>query len=249
MSLATTVLHIQGRSPDEVEAALVRVFADEGRAQASRLQGAFSAVLARALDAEESSGYSYLICPPHAGANWTTALEMGSRADGLEGALSAALDGCAVLSLFTLGDGLSGYRLARGGVEVDHYLSDPDLFASMATEQEAADFQPPSDGTAAIEAARGHPERFADLLPIGTRPQDFSRVVLAPGWWEAQGMAGEPPAAASEEDGEDEVDEEDRMRCIGLALEVWGPTEYPFAGDLEDIDQRAVSPTIALTFA
>ena len=31
---------------------------------------------------------------------------------------------------------------------------------------------------------RGHPDRFADLLPSGTEAEDFARIVLRPGWWE-----------------------------------------------------------------
>jgi hypothetical protein len=44
------------------------------------------------------------------------------------------------------------------------------------------------------------------------------------------------------------VDEVDRMRCIGLALELWGPSEYPFAQELEDIANKDAGPTIALAF-
>jgi len=44
------------------------------------------------------------------------------------------------------------------------------------------------------------------------------------------------------------VDEVDRMRCIALALELWGPTEYPFGQELEDISNKEVGPGIILAF-
>jgi hypothetical protein len=119
----------------------------------------------------------------------------------------------------------------------------------------------------------GHPERFADLLPPGTTAEDFVRVVLRPGWWEehasAEGYAGDAGGGNAgdteggrdagspmeqengERDGEREelVDEADRMRCIGLALELWGPADYPFAQDPEEIPNRIAGPAVALAFA
>jgi len=93
-------------------------------------------------------------------------------------------------------------------------------------------------------------------LPSSTSPADFARIVLEPGWWE-QRAANVPtvaetqtPDEPSEEGAEDDelVDEEDRMRCIGLALELWAPTEYPFAGELEDIANRETGPALVLAF-
>jgi hypothetical protein len=40
----------------------------------------------------------------------------------------------------------------------------------------------------------------------------------------------------------------DRMRCIALALELWGPTEYPFGQELEEIPNKAIGPGIILAF-
>ncbi|MGH2486623.1 MAG: hypothetical protein ACRDHE_11480, partial [Ktedonobacterales bacterium] len=99
---------------------------------------------------------------------------------------------------------------------------------------------------------RGQPERFADLLPTGTSPVDFARVVLQPGYWEQVGLsrgAGDDPKSEEADDGEEIVDEVDRMRCIALALELWGPEEYPFAGEPEDIPNATVGPAVALAFA
>jgi len=45
------------------------------------------------------------------------------------------------------------------------------------------------------------------------------------------------------------VDEVDRMRCIGLALELWGPSEYPLAQEPEEIPNQVAGPAIALAFA
>ena len=47
---------------------------------------------------------------------------------------------------------------------------------------------------------------------------------------------------------DDLVDEADRMRCIGLAFELWGPDDYPFAADPEEVPNRVAGPAIALAF-
>jgi hypothetical protein len=263
MSMATTVLHIQGQGPDAVERALAMIFGGEGRVQTLRLQGTYSALLARVLDPGLDAGYRYLILRPHAGATWTPLLEVGNRADGLHRALSETLDGAAVCATFVYGDGVSGYRMVRGGVEVDRYLSDPTYFGGVeADERDVVDVADDAEASGAVrlpadvapvdvEAVRGHPERFADLLPDGTRPEDFARVVLQPGWWEEQAAEAIRLTAAVADDGDGEeevVDEVDRMRCIGLALELWGPSEYPFAQELEDIANKDAGPAIALAF-
>lgn len=239
MTVATTVLHVRDRTPEQIEAALARIFAQEGRTQAMRLQGTYSAVLARLTDPALVAPYRYLILPTPAGVQWTPLLELGERADGLDRALSAALDGCAVFALFVYGEVVSGYRFVRAGVEQDRYLSDPDEFAAMESPESIA-----GDDTPALEegaAYRGEPERFADLLPPSAPPEEFRRVVLRPGWWEEHERAAE----ASDEE---MVDETDRMRCIGLALELWGASEYPFAGELEDAPNKGLSPAVALAF-
>jgi hypothetical protein len=242
MEYATTVLHVHGATPDAVEQALTDIFAQEERPRALRLEGTFSAVLARATNPALEAAYRYLICRPHPAAAWVPILELGNRTDGLEAALSSALDGAAVFTAFAYDDGLSGYRLARSGALVDEYISDPTYFATEDV--------PPAE----IEARRGHPERFADLLPAGTTPEEFARVVLRPGWWEEYDTEGtQPPGVGSTAAGDEAeepgpVDEQDRMRCIALALEVWGPREYPFAGPLEDLSNQTVGPAIALAF-
>ncbi len=97
-----------------------------------------------------------------------------------------------------------------------------------------------------MEALRGRPERFADLLPAGTTAQDFARVVLAPGWWETHdaGAAG----AAPDDDDDELVDELDRMRCIALAFELWSPDDYPLTQELEDLPNKLIGPAIALAW-
>ena len=164
-----------------------------------------------------------------------------------------------MFSTFVYGDTVSGYRVARDGAEVDRYLSDPTFFMEAEDGGEAPhEVSGPALDTLA-EAERGHPERFADLLPAGTAPEDFWRVVLAPGWWEeressaqAQAQAQAQQAAAGEAGAEDQeeelVDEEDRMRCIGLALELWGPQEYPLAQEPEEIPDNVAGPAIAVAF-
>ncbi len=246
MEYATTILHIQGATREAVEQVLSAIFADEERPCALRLEGTFSAVLARATDPDLDAAYRYLICRPHADSAWVLVLELGNRTEGLDVELSRALGGAAVFTTFAYDDGLSGYRLARAGALVDRYLSDPTYFATEDV--------PPD----AIEAQRGHPERFTDLLPAGTAPEDFARIVLRPGWWEEYdadqsgengGTAAGVEGAAETEAEADLVDELDRMRCIALALELWGPTEYPFAGDLDELPNKSVGPAIALAFA
>jgi hypothetical protein len=247
MTTATTVLHIRERTPEQIEAALGAIFAQEGRAQALRLQGTYSAVLRRlsdsATDPALETPYRYLILPTPPAVQWTPLLELGERADGLDRALSQALGGGAVFALFVYGEVISGYRFVRAGVEEDRYLSDPDEWAAMES----------SDNDGAPEAGasapfRGDPARFADLLPPDTPPEEFARVVLRPGWWEEHESGGETSDEDGDEDG-DLVDETDRMRCIGLALELWGATAYPFAGELEDAPDKGCSPAVALAFS
>jgi|SRR5579871_367481 hypothetical protein len=250
MSTSITAFHIQGHGPDEIEQALEAIFAGEERPRVLRIEGTFSAVLGRLDAQEETASYRYLICRPPAEVDWTPLLEVGNRTVGLEVELSRRLGGCAVFSVFVYGDVVSGYRLARAGSEVDYYLSDPTALLAETADESAANDE---NATIDSEAARGHPERFADLLPEGTSAEDFARVVLRPGWWEEhdqQTMHEDQVEQEKEDDEEDEViDEADRMRCIALALELWGPSEYPFAQDAEDIPNKVVGPAIALAFA
>lgn len=248
MEYGTTILHVHGAAPDLVEQALTTIFADEGRARMLRLEGTYRAVLGRATDPELAAGYRYLICHAHEAA-WTPLLELGTRTEGLDVELSRALDGAAVFTTFVYDDGISGYRMVRGGTLVDRYVSDPTYFATEEVPEEV------------IEEQRGHPDRFADLLPAGTVPEDFARVVLRPGWWEdhdaetdgrADGDTMGRQVGANAEgsaEGDELVDEVDRMRCIGLGLELWGPKEYPFSSELEELENGVVGPAIAVAFA
>jgi hypothetical protein len=176
---------------------------------------------------------------------WTPFIELGLRAEGLDVELSQALRGAVIVAVFTVGGIVSGYRVVREGAEVDRYVSDPTAF-------EEADRDTPALSADEIEALRGRPERFADLLPDGTAPEEFMRVVLTPGWWEehdtAGEMAGEEASGGGDagDEGEELVDEEDRARCIGLALELWAADSYPLAGDLEDVPNNVAGPAIAL---
>lgn len=251
MSTSITTIHIQNQAPDAVERALQHIFAGEGRAQTLRIEGTYSAVLARALDPDRSASYRYLILRPQLDATWTPLLELGNRTVGLDVELSRALDGCAVFTTYVYGDVLSGYRMVRNGALIDEYVSDPTY---LADEQDSSDASALAFVPTDAEEVRGHPERFADLLPAGTDPADFVRIVLRPGWWEAHDAEAEAATApeahgVADEDEEDIVDETDRMRCIGLALELWGPAEYPFAQDPREIPNKVVGPAIALTFA
>ncbi len=241
MTTATTALHLRERTPEQIEEALAAIFAREGRAQTLRLQGTYSAVLGRLTDPAQEAPYRYLILPTPTGPPWTPLLELGNRADGLDRALSAELGGCAVFALFVYGEVVSGYRFVRDGFEQDRYLSDPDEFAAMES-SEGNDT--PVVGN--IEAFRGDPARFADLLPPDAPPEEFTRVVLRPGWWEDHERENQDDHEASDEE---LVDETDRMRCVGLALELWGASEYPFAGELEDGPDKGRSPAVALAFA
>jgi hypothetical protein len=245
MTTATTVLHLRERTPEQIEEALTAIFAREGRAQTLRLQGTYSAVLGRLTDPAQEAPYRYLILPTPPGSLWTALLELGNRADGLDRALSVALGGCAVFALFVYGEVVSGYRFVRDGDEQDRYLSDPDEFAAM--ESVDGDDAPTAGD---VSALRGDPSRFADLLPPDAPPEEFARVVLRPGWWEDHERGGQEATDHEEPDEDDDlVDETDRMRCIGLALELWGVSEYPFAGDLEDGPEKGRSPAVALAFA
>jgi hypothetical protein len=241
MTTATTALHLRERTPEHIEEALAAIFAREGRAQTLRLQGTYSAVLGRLTDPAQEAPYRYLILPTPPDSPWTPLLELGNRADGLDRALSTELGGCAVFALFVYGEVVSGYRFTRDGVEQDRYLSDPDEFAAM--ESSEGDTIPV---TGDVEALRGDPARFADLLPPDAPPEEFARVVLRPGWWEDRERENQDDHQESDDD---LVDETDRMRCIGLALELWGASEYPFAGELEDGLDKGRSPAVALAFA
>jgi len=255
MPAAITVLHVQGRDPLAVEAALDAVFAAEERPRVLRLEGTYAAVLARLTDPDLSAAYRYLILRPHDTSPWTPILELGNRTEGLDVELSRRLDGAAVFTAFVYGDVVSGYRLARAAALVDSYLSDP---TAITEEREAVADETDPDASD-LDAARGHPERFADLLPSGTAPDDFARVVLRPGWWEERD-AGSAPATStavaastgdneSEEEEEEIVDEVDRMRCIGLALELWAPDDYPLARDPEDIPNAVAGPAVVLAYS
>jgi hypothetical protein len=250
MSQSITVLHVQGHSPSEVEQALESAFTSRQSQRRLRIEGTFSACLGRLTAQEDEASYLYMICRPPHDSSWTPILEVGSRSVGLEVELSRSLGGCPVFTVFVYGDAdgdlISGYRLARHGSYIDRYTSDP-----------SALFAPPEAGAPAestYEEDRGHPDRFADLLPIGTDAEDFARIVLRPGWWEEhdQLIDSAPQARGinheeSDEELEEAVDEIDRMRCIALALELWGPSEYPFAENAEDVPNR-VGPAIALAF-
>lgn len=245
MSIASAILHIKDRSPERIEEALDGIFAREERPRALRIEGSYTAVLARVDDPELDAGYRYLLLRPHGAGNWTPLLELGLRTEGLDVELSRALDGATIFTVYQYGEMVSGYRVTREGVEVDRYCSDPTAFDGDAeTDEDAA----PVD----VEAQRGRPERFADLLPVGIAPDEFWRVALSPGWWE-QHDAGEAaiPSASDEDDDEEEglVDEVDRMRCIALAMELWATDEYPLTEELEDLPNKIVGPAIALAWS
>jgi hypothetical protein len=258
MPAAITVLHVQGRDPLAVEAALDAVFAGEERPRALRLEGTYAAVLARVSDPDLSAAYRYLILRPHDASPWTPVLELGNRTEGLDVELSRRLDGAAVFTVFVYGDVVSGYRLARAGALVDSYLSDPTAVAEEESEAIAETTGSASTPAGAdLEGVRGDPARFADLLPAGTAPDDFARVVLRPGWWEERDAGSAPATAAAgasatnDEESEEEeiVDEVDRMRCIGLALELWAPDDYPLARDPEDIPNAVAGPAVVLAYS
>jgi hypothetical protein len=250
MSTVSTILHVYGYDADTVERALTTIFTGEERQTTLRLEGTFSAVLGRLTDPDLDAAYRYLICRPHDLSRWTPVLELGNRTEGLEVELSRLLDGAPVFTIFEYGETVSGYTLARGGVVVDRYLSDPtwrDDEEENAREHGGEHGRPMPD----LEALRGHPERFADLLPPDTASEDFARIVLAPGWWddyvESTGEAN-PADQEAQRDEDELVDERDRMRCIALALELWSPTDYPLTQDLDDLANRAVGPGIILAF-
>lgn len=246
MSTSVTVIHVQGQRPEVVEDALTAIFAREERARVLRIEGTFAAVLARATDSALDAGFRYLVLRPHPSSSWTPVLELGNRTEGLDVELSKALAGCAVFTTFVYGDVVSGYRMARGGTVVDRYLSDPTAVAADGEAGNAPEADAPEAGD--VEALRGRPERFADLLPEGTAPDDFVRVVLRPGWWEQREAGDTDDTDDTDDEEEDVVDEADRMRCIGLALELWAPDEYPFAQEPEDIPNKVAGPAIAVAF-
>ncbi|MGO8950262.1 MAG: hypothetical protein ACLQUY_21905 [Ktedonobacterales bacterium] len=258
MAISITVLHVRDHHPSEVEEALATIFAEENRAHVLRIEGTFSAVRSRLDVLAEEAGYRYLILRPANNSAWTPVLEVGNRTIGLEARLSRLLNGSAVFTTFVYGDVISGYRLARSGVEVDRYASDPSILQVSQEDAENPEEISPGDQEASYELERGHPERFADLLPDGTTALDFAQVVLRPGWWQDydraliynEALPGTEPD--KEEEGEELVelvDEVDRMRCIALALELFGPSEYPFAQDTEDVPNHLAGPAIALAFA
>jgi hypothetical protein len=234
MESGTTIHHVLRVDLAAVEDALTAIFAGEERPRVLRLEGTYRSVLARLTDGELEATYRYLICRPHASSQWTPVIEVGTHTDGLDVALSQRLGGAPVFTVFVYGEDVSGYRLARDGALLDEYLSDPTYFA---------DEEPSAEE---VERVRGHPERFGDLLPEGTTPQDFARVVLRPGWWQERDASA---ADAPSDDDEGMVDEVDRMRCIALALELWEPAEYPFTADLETLENRAVGPVVAVAYA
>lgn len=244
MSIASTIFHIKDRSPEQIETALDGIFAREERPRALRIEGSYTAVLARVDAPELDAGYRYLLLRPHGAGNWAPLLELGQRTEGLDVELSRALDGATIFTVYQYGEMVSGYRVTREGVEVDRYCSDPTAFDGDAEADEAENTAAPVD----VEAQRGRPERFADLLPADIAPEEFWRVALSPGWWE-QHDAGEPVTPSASDEDEELVDEVDRMRCIALALELWATDEYPLADELEDLPNKIVGPAIALAWS
>jgi len=249
MTIATTIFHIQDRAAEQDEAALTGVFAREERPLALRVEGSYNATLAR-LDSTEAA-YRYLLLRPHGAGGWTPLLELGSRTEGLDAELSQALDGATIFTVYQYGEVVSGYRVTRAGVELDRYCSDPTAFESAEASDDAGVEASEGESAGDVEEQRGRPERFAELLPAGTTPADFTRVVLAPGWWETHDAGETPASAVAERDDEDEddlVDELDRMRCIALALELWSSEDYPLTQELEDLTNKLIGPTIALAW-
>ena len=248
MTGTISVLHVRDRAPLDVEQALVAIFKNEGRESRMRLEGVYSAVLARLLEPSLDARYRYLLCRPHAASRWTPVLELGNRTDGLDVELSARLGSCDVVTTFVFGDVFSGYRVARAGALLDRYTSDP-TYSDVEADAEPGDESaaPPLATQSATAQLAGPPELFADLFPTGTTPEEFARVVLRPGYWERLDESLQESGETAEED--DYVDEVDRMRCIALALELWGPEEYPFSRDLDSIPSAVVGPVIALAFA
>lgn len=251
MSIATTIFHIKDRAAEQVEAALTGVFAREERPLALRVEGSYNATLAR-LDSTEAA-YRYLLLRPHGAGAWTPLLELGSHTEGLDAELSQALDGATIFTVYQYGEVVSGYRVTRAGAELDRYCSDPTAFESAETPDDANEEENEDQRAGDVEEQRGRPERFGELLPAGTTPADFTRVVLAPGWWEAHDAGEAPASAAPERDGEskdeeDLVDELDRMRCIALALELWSSDDYPLTQELEDLPNKLIGPAIALAW-
>jgi hypothetical protein len=248
MSTATTIIHIQSPAPDAAERALEAIFAREARARVLRVEGTYSAVLERATSPDLDAAYRYLLLRSRP-TGWTPLLELGLRAEGLDIELSLALDGATVIAVFQYGEIVSGYRIIRHGVEIDRYLSDPTVFEGDELGGASAGGERTPLSPDEIEAARGRPERFADLLPAGTAPDEFVRIVLRPGWWEERAAGGSDATGIGDESGEVElVDEVDRARCIGLALELWAADDYPLAGELEDVPNAVVGPAIALAW-
>ncbi|HKV84487.1 MAG TPA: hypothetical protein VJN88_08025, partial [Ktedonobacterales bacterium] len=115
MSAAITILHVRERSPLDVERALTAIFAREGSDARLRIEGTYSAVLARLTAPTLEAGFRYLIARPHPIAPWTPVLELGERANGLDIALSRELAGCDVFTATAYGQVFAGYRAARGG--------------------------------------------------------------------------------------------------------------------------------------
>lgn len=236
-----TVFHVRDRAAEEVERALDAIFAREERPRVLRLEGTYVAVLGRVTDPALDASYRYLLLRPHAPSSWAPIFELGNRTVGLEAEISKALGGADVVSTFVYDDGLSGYVVAREGREVDRYVSDPAYFGEGEEQG--------GETGAASDALRGHPEWFADLLPAGTSPEDFARVVLRPGYWEQREGEASGRAAGQDDDEEELVDELDRMRCIGLALELWEPSEYPLAQPPDEIPNAVVGPAIVVAYS
>ena len=245
MSIATTIFHIQGQTPETIERALEAIFASEGRVRAPRVEGTYSAVLERVASPELDAPYRYLLLKTRP-TGWTPLIELGLRAEGLDIELSRALGSATVVAVFQYGEIVSGYRVVRQGSEIDRYLSDPTAFEEEDGETEETGAVAQTLSAEEIEATRGRPDRFADLLPAGASAEEFTRVVLRPGWWEERD-SGETSAADDSGEG-DFVDEVDRARCIGLALELWATDSYPLTDDLEDLPNIEAGPAIALAW-
>lgn len=224
MGLFSSVLHVRGKSREDVMPALDAILRSAGFAWVETLSVTAEGPYALAShNASVSAGPYYLIS--RLNGLWLTVIEahFALHSQGvphlsdLGNRLSAALS-CYALALAVHDDDLFFYNLDRDGKSVDGYNSCPQYF-----EQERLP-------DAQIEEQRHTSKPFQPLLPPG-RSLDELRALLNRGWWNGYDSGTLDENGVVQDDDDGFVFEGERMTAFGTLLQLHGNHgEYPYAG-------------------
>lgn len=225
MGLFTSVLHFRHTAQEQVVQAMIA----ELKERQSFASFTSLDVLPDQLLADEvftGTGAFYIITQPHG--DWITLIEVAVNTESpvflyeFANKLSERLQ-TYVLS-FHLHDGdVVYYNLEHGGQSLDGYQSDCQYFL----EEKA--------GPEYIIGQRHDPRHFAAILPTGKTVQGLNEI-LDQGYWNAFDNKDLDEEGTPNDD-KYYIDEESRLVDIGMYLEIFNDTEYPFANWYEHADR------------